>query len=59
LNPVVLSCAGVPFFSLHVLQAFIFGICVQAGANLTNTYYDFINGNDTKDDSGDRALVDE
>jgi 1,4-dihydroxy-2-naphthoate octaprenyltransferase len=33
-------------------------ICVQAGANLTNTYYDFVNGVDNSKTIGDRTLVD-
>lgn len=33
-------------------------LCVQAAANLTNTYFDYVNGVDTKENADDRALVD-
>lgn len=41
-----------------VLRVLFIIISVHAGANLTNTYYDFVNGVDNEKTSGDRALVD-
>lgn len=38
--------------------ALLSGILVHAASNLTNTYFDFVSGRDTKDESGDRSLVD-
>eukprot|EP00981_Chlorochromonas_danica_P010763 scaffold3396_cov268-Ochromonas_danica.AAC.7 len=46
------------FCSLSFLQAFFMGLFVHAGANLTNTYYDFCNGVDTKAHNHDPTLVD-
>ena len=43
-----------PAFALTMAGA----ILVHAAANLANTYYDFVNGLDTKEHSDDRALVD-
>ena len=34
------------FLSVEFAQAMIMGISVQAAANLTNTYFDFVNGVD-------------
>jgi|Dee2metaT_26_FD_contig_31_3239578_length_1031_multi_8_in_0_out_0_1 1,4-dihydroxy-2-naphthoate octaprenyltransferase len=57
--PILLTAAvtRTPILSLEVLQALAVGIFVQAGANLTNTYYDFINGIDTKDNPADSSIV--
>ena len=41
-----------------VLRVLFIIISVHAGANLTNTYYDFVNGVDNLKTSGDRTLVD-
>jgi 1,4-dihydroxy-2-naphthoate octaprenyltransferase len=43
--------------SVKLLQALAMGIFVQAGANLTNTYFDYSNGIDTKHNTGDYTLV--
>jgi len=47
---------------LTFLRAMCLGVAVQAGANLTNTYFDYINGADTKEMAakgyGDKTLVD-
>ena len=58
--PILLTAAvtSTPMWSLEVLQALGIGIFVQAGANLTNTYYDFVNGVDTKDNPADSIIVD-
>ena len=41
------------------IRAMIMGVAAQAGANLTNTYFDFHKGVDTKCmEGGDKALVD-
>ena len=49
------------FLSIEFAQAIIMGISVQAAANLTNTYFDFINGVDNKDNAtagtGEKTLV--
>ena len=44
-------------FSYELLIALAMAISIQAAANLTNTYYDFINGIDSKK-IGERTLVD-
>ena len=58
--PILLTAAvtSTPMWSLEVLQVLGIGIFVQAGANLTNTYYDFVNGVDTKDNPADSIIVD-
>ena len=43
---------------LSFVLCFIVVLSLHASANLFNTYYDFINGNDTKDTADDRGLVD-
>ena len=49
------------FLSIEFAQAMIMGISVQAAANLTNTYFDFVNGVDNKDNAlegtGEKTLV--
>ena len=57
--PIMLTTtvAGHSVFSIRALQALAIGVFVQAGANLTNTYFDFQNGIDTKHDTGDYTLV--
>ena len=56
--PVMITAAvvGSSFLSVNFFRAAIMAIAVQAGANLTNTYYDFINGVDTKA-HGERTIV--
>ena len=51
---------GTPLFSSVVGRALIMGITIQAGANLMNSYFDYMNGVDSKDSAtlGDRSLVD-
>lgn len=47
------------FLSTEFLRCLAIGVAVQAGANLTNTYYDFVNGVDSKDTPcGEKTLVD-
>lgn len=57
--PILISAAvcKTNLLSEAFVRAFVMGICIQAGANLTNTYFDFINGLDTKD-GGEKTLVD-
>lgn len=58
--PVLVTTAllGQSFFCANFLRAMAMAISVQAGANLTNTYYDFVNGVDTKTSvCGDMTLV--
>lgn len=46
------------FLQEGFLRALVMGISVQSAANLTNTYFDYINGVDTKDCiGGDLTLV--
>jgi len=47
-----------PLLSAEVLRMLGLGVFTQAGANLVNTFVDFKHGVDTKDDSGDRGIVD-
>lgn len=56
--PILITAAvsKVSFLSEEFIRAMLMGITVQAGANLTNTYYDFVNGVDTKD-CGEKTLV--
>lgn len=59
--PVLITVAVIKanFYSIEFLRIFIIAIAVQAGANLSNTYYDFINGVDSKVvPGGDNTLVD-
>lgn len=59
--PVLITAAVVKatFFSTEFLRIFVIAVTVQAGANLSNTYYDFINGVDSKVvPGGDNTLVD-
>ena len=44
--------------AIEVLRVLMIIVFVQAGANLTNTYYDFVSGVDNKKTIGDRTLVD-
>lgn len=43
---------------VEVLRVILIIVFVQAGANLTNTYYDYVSGVDNKKTIGDRTLVD-
>ena len=59
--PVMVTTAvvGGSFRSLDFLRTIAMGISVQSAANLSNTYFDFVNGVDTKAmASGDKGLVD-
>jgi len=53
---VVAAVVKADFMSIEFLRAWIMAVAVQAGANLTNTYYDFVNGVDTAD-GGEKTLV--
>ena len=59
LVPILVTAAVVNelAFNMKLLQAVAIGVFVQAGANLTNTYFDYSNGIDTKDNTGDYTLV--
>lgn len=60
LVPVLVTTAvvGQSFTSENTLRACVMALTVQAGANLTNTYYDYVNGLDTKSSvCGDMTLV--
>lgn len=60
--PVLITAAvsQVPITSTSFIRATIMAMAVQAGGNLTNTYFDYTNGVDTKASPtvGDRTLVD-
>ena len=59
--PVLVTAAicRIPLFSTILLRILIMAVSVQAGANLTNTYYDYVNGVDTKQaENGEKTLVD-
>lgn len=56
--PILITTAisGTSFMSPSFLRVLVMGICAQAGGNLTNTYYDYVNGVDNKE-VGERTLV--
>lgn len=56
--PVLVTAAatGSSLLSGECAKVLMMGVAVQCGANLTNTYYDFINGVDGKN-TGERTLV--
>lgn len=59
--PVAVTTAvvGSSFSSPIFLRAMAMGVCIQAGANLTNTYFDFANGVDNRGtNNGEKTLVD-
>jgi len=59
--PILLTTAVLQqsFLSLSFIRILLMGIFVQAGANLSNTYFDYISGVDKKNEQcGDRTLVD-
>jgi 1,4-dihydroxy-2-naphthoate octaprenyltransferase len=58
--PMVLTAVltRAPILSAPSLCALGAGLLVHAASNLTNTYFDYTSGRDTKQESGDRALVD-
>ena len=59
--PIMITTAvvGGSFQSLDFLRTIAMGISVQCAANLSNTYFDFVNGVDTKAmPDGDKGLVD-
>jgi len=45
-------------FSWQFIACLVGGLSVHAGANLLNTYHDFVKGVDTKKSADDRTLVD-
>lgn len=53
---VVTAATRSPLLSESFVRALVMAVAVQAGANLTNTYFDFVNGIDTKV-GGERTLV--
>ena len=56
---VVLSSITFPVASWLKFTSFLFGVVfLQAASNLFNSYADFQNAVDTKDNSGDRTIVD-
>jgi 1,4-dihydroxy-2-naphthoate octaprenyltransferase len=58
--PVLVTTAATnsSFLSDGFIRALVMGVAVQAGANLTNTYFDFLNGVDTKHTpTGEKTLV--
>jgi 1,4-dihydroxy-2-naphthoate octaprenyltransferase len=55
---VVSAVVGADLLSLAFARCLIMAVAIQAGANLTNTYYDFANKVDTKV-GGERTLVDD
>ena len=61
--PIMVTAAVVKasFFSIEFLQAVTMGVSIQAAANLTNTYYDFVKGIDNIDSAaagtGEKTLV--
>jgi 1,4-dihydroxy-2-naphthoate octaprenyltransferase len=60
LIPIMVTTAvvGGSFKSLDFLRTVAMGVSVQSAANLSNTYFDFVNGVDTKaTDGGDKGLV--
>jgi len=62
--PLLITSAAIDanLFSISFIRILCLGIAVQAGANLTNTYYDFKNGVDNEDTAasgaGETTLVD-
>lgn len=59
--PVFVTAAAInaPFLSEKFLRAVVMALFIHAGANLTNTYYDFVLGVDTKTYNHDSTLVDQ
>jgi 1,4-dihydroxy-2-naphthoate octaprenyltransferase len=60
LVPVLVTAAvlGQSFASENFVRALLMALSVQSGANLVNTYFDFVNGVDTKTSvCGDMTLV--
>eukprot|EP01041_Mallomonas_annulata_P006006 gene6006-12111_t len=58
LIPIVTTATvlGTSYTDENFIRAVVMGIFIQIGANLTNTYYDYVNGVDTKD-GGEKTLV--
>lgn len=44
------------FLTLEFIRALIIGVGVQAGANLSNTYFDYVNDVDTKSSTGSSLI---
>jgi 1,4-dihydroxy-2-naphthoate octaprenyltransferase len=60
--PVLLTCALEleSLLDLRVLQLLGMGVCAQAGSNLINTYWDYMQGADTeKNNAADRGILDD
>jgi 1,4-dihydroxy-2-naphthoate octaprenyltransferase len=57
--PVLLTAAVVkaPLLSADFLRCLAVALFVHCGGNLTNTYFDFVNGVDTKYNTGEKTLV--
>jgi len=51
------ACGQHFFASENFVRVLLMGICMQAGGNCTNTYFDYHRGVDTKN-SGEKTLVD-
>ena len=54
---VVSAVTGASLLSPSFVRCMVMAVAIQAGANLTNTYFDFVNEVDTKI-GGERTLVD-
>lgn len=55
LIPIVVTTAvlGKQYFLTHeFIRSLTIGVAVQAGANLSNTYFDYVNDVDTKNSTG-------
>lgn len=53
------SVTGAPMFTQELLLASIMAIFTQCGANLTNTYFDFIHGVDSAKYVNCNAIIEE
>jgi 1,4-dihydroxy-2-naphthoate octaprenyltransferase len=58
LVPILVTAAvlGAPIISMPFFRSLAIGVTIQAAANLTNTYYDYINGVDTLMNTGEKTL---
>jgi menadiol prenyltransferase len=57
--PILVTAAvtNSPFTSEKFFRSLLMGLFIHSGANLTNTYYDYVNGIDTKEHNADPTLV--
>lgn len=55
---VTAGVTGSSFATAEFARALAMGIFIHSGANLTNTYFDYVNGVDTKQHNADSTLVD-